>query len=136
MGLVQEEITLKNVKDKMKAEEGYIKEFEIRQTTVQAVVDTGAMNLVINEQLRQQLGLGVVGEKQATLADNTKRTLKIAETVEIHWKNRSMTLQPWVVSAGRILLGVIPLEYMDLMVDPKSQKLVGVHGDEEVGILL
>jgi len=136
MGLVQEEITLKNVRDKMKAEEGYIKEFEIRQTTVQAVVDTGAMNLVINEQLRQQLGLGVVGERQATLADNTKRTIKIAEAVEVHWKNRSMTCQPWVVSAGKILLGAIPLENMDLMVDPHHQKLVGVHGDEEVCILL
>jgi len=71
--------------DKMKAEEGYINDFEIRQTTVQAVVDTGAMNLVINEQLRQQLGLGVVGEREATLADNTKRMVKIAEPVEIHW---------------------------------------------------
>jgi len=136
MGIVQEEITLKNVKDKMKAEEGYIKEFEVRQTTVQAVVDTGAMNLVINEQLRQQLGLGLAGERQVTLADSTKKTVKIAETVEIHWKNRSMICQPWVVSAGRILLGVIPLEYMDLMVDPNNQKLVGVHGDEEVGLLL
>jgi len=135
MGIVQEEITLKNVKDKMKAEEGYIKEFEVREATVQAVVDTGAMNLVINEQLRQQLGLGVVGERPVTLADSTKRTVKIAETVEIRWKNRSMICQPWVVSAGRILFGVIPLEYMDLMVDPTNQKLVGVHGDEEVGIL-
>ena len=121
--------------DKMKAEEGYINDFEIRQTTVQAVVDTGAMNLVINEQLRQQLGLGVVGEREATLADNTKRMVKIAEPVEIHWENRSMTLQPWVVSAGRILLGVIPLEYMDLMVDPNHQKLVDIHGEKEVGIL-
>jgi len=46
-----------------------------------------------------------------------------------------MTLQPWVVSAGRILLGVIPLEYMDLMVDPNHQKLVDIHGEKEVGIL-
>jgi clan AA aspartic protease len=135
MGIVQEEITLKSIRDKIMAEEGYIKEFEVRQTTVQAVVDTGAMNLVINEQLRQQLGLGVTGERQVTLADNAKRTVEIAEAVEIHWKNRSMICQPWVVSTGRILLGVIPLEYMDLMVDPKNQKLVGVHGDEEVGIL-
>ena len=136
MGLVKAEITLKNSRDKMKAEEGYIKEQEIRQTTVQAVVDTGAMTLVINEQLRQQLGLGVVGEKVATLADNTKKAVKIAEAVEVHWKNRSMTCQPWVVSAGRILLGAIPLENMDLMVDPGSQTLVGAHGDEEVGLLL
>jgi clan AA aspartic protease len=136
MGLVKAEITLKNIRDKMKAEEGYIKEQEIRQNTVQAVVDTGAMTLVINEQLRRQLGLGVVGEKQATLADNTKKTVKIAETVELHWKNRFMTCQPWVVNSGRILLGVIPLEHMDLMVDPNSEMLVGAHGDEEVGLLL
>ena len=136
MGLVHTEITLKNIKDKMKAEEGYIKEPEIRQTTVQAVVDTGAMTLVINERLRRQLGRGVVGEKQVSLADNTKRTIKIAEPVEVHWKNRFMACQPWVVSAGKILLGLIPLENMDLMVDPHSQKLIGVHGEKEVGMLL
>ena len=136
MGIVQAEITLKNIRDKMKAEEGYIKENDIRQTTVQAVVDTGAMTLVINEQLRQQLGLGVVGTKQARLADNTRKTVQIAEAVEVHWKNRSMTCQPWVVNAGRILLGAIPLENMDLMVDPGSQILIGAHGDEEVGLLL
>jgi len=136
MGLVHAEITLKNIRDKIMAKEGYIKEPEVRQTTVKAVVDTGAMTLVINEQLRQKLGLGVVGEKPATLADNTKKTVQIAEAVEVHWKNRSMICQPWVVSAGRILLGAIPLENMDLIVDPGSQMLVGAHGDEEVGLLL
>jgi clan AA aspartic protease len=136
MGTVQAEITLINSRDKIMAKEGYIKEPEIRQVTVQAVVDTGAMTLVINEQLRQQLGLGIVGAKQATLADNTKRTVRVAETVELHWKNRSMTCQPWVVNEGRTLLGAIPLENMDLMVDPVSQMLVGAHGDEEVGLLL
>jgi hypothetical protein len=40
MGTVQAEITLINSKDKMKAEEGYIKEPEIRQATVHAAVDT------------------------------------------------------------------------------------------------
>jgi len=136
MGLVHAEITLKNIRDKIMAEEGYIKEPEVRQTTVKAVVDTGAMTLVINEQLRQKLGLEVVGEKPATLADNTKKTVQIAEAVEVHWKNRSMICQPWVVSAGRILLGAIPLENMDLAVDPGSQMLVGAHGEEEVGLLL
>jgi clan AA aspartic protease len=136
MGIVQAEITLINNRDKTMAKEGLIKEPEIRQAVVQAVVDTGAMNLVINERLRQQLGLGIIGEKQATLADNTKSIVKIAEGVELHWKNRLMLCQPWVVNEGRILMGVIPLEHMDLMVDPVSQVLVGVHGDEEVGMLL
>jgi len=136
MGVVRAEITLKNIRDKMKAEEGYIKEPEVRQTIVQAVVDTGAMNLVINEKLRRQLGLGVVGTKEATLADNTKKMIKVADAVEIHWKNRFMVCNPWVVNAGNILLGVIPLEHMDLMVDPVSQTLVGAHGEKEVGLLL
>jgi len=82
------------------------------------------------------LGLGVVGTKEATLADNTKKMLKIADAVEIRWKNRFMTCNPWVVGSGNILLGVIPLEHMDLMVDPVSQTLVGAHGEKEVGLLL
>jgi predicted aspartyl protease len=115
---------------------GFIKEPEIRQAVVQAVVDTGAMTLVINEQMRRQLGLGIVGAKIATLANNAKQRVQIAEAVEVHWKNRSMACQPWVVDSGRILLGLIPLENMDLIVDPKGEELVGEHGDEEVGLLL
>jgi hypothetical protein len=136
MGIVRTEITLKNDADVTNVRRGYIKEPEIRQTVVEAVVDTGALNLVINEQLRQQLGLGIVGSKDATLANGVKETVKIAETVEVHWKNRFMTCQPWVVGSGNILLGAIPLENMDLIVDPSAQQLVGAHGDEEVGLLL
>jgi hypothetical protein len=33
---------------------------------------------------------------------------------------------------GKPLLGVIPLEFMDLMVDPVNRELVGVHGDETI----
>jgi len=136
MGLVHAEIVLKNAGDVTNVRRGFIKEPEIRQTVVQAVVDTGAMTLVINEQLRQQLGLGVVGAKMATLANNVKERVQVAEAVEVHWKNRSMTCQPWVINSGRILLGTIPLENMDLIVDPAGQELIGAHGDEEVGMLL
>jgi hypothetical protein len=34
-----------------------------------------------------------------------------------------------------ILLGVIPLEGMDLMVNPCAQRLEGAHGDEMVFML-
>ena len=136
MGLVHAEITLKNAGDVINKRRGLLKEPEIRQTIVRAVVDTGAMTLVINEQLRRQLGLGIVGAKVATLANNVKERVQIAEAVDVHWKNRFMTCQPWVVNSGRILLGAIPLENMDLIVDPARQELVGAHGDEEVGLLL
>jgi clan AA aspartic protease len=136
MGIVHTEITIKNARDVLNGRYENGKTPEIRQTTVQVVVDTGAMTLVINEQMRQQLGLAVVGTKQARLADDTKKTVQIAEPVEVHWKNRSMTCQPWVVNSGRILLGAIPLEDMDLIVDHAKQELIGAHGDEEVGLLL
>ncbi|MDR0551023.1 MAG: hypothetical protein LBG72_03275 [Spirochaetaceae bacterium] len=39
---------------------------------------------------------------------------------------------PVVKDASEILLGVLPLEGMDLIVDPARQKLVGAHGDQVV----
>ena len=35
-----------------------------------------------------------------------------------------------VSGGGEILLGALPLEDMDLIVDPTNQKLTGAHGDE------
>jgi hypothetical protein len=56
--------------------------------------------------------------------------------VEMRWKNRFTACRPWVVpGAQETLLGAIPLEDMDLMVDPTQQRLVGVHGEEEMGYL-
>jgi clan AA aspartic protease len=137
MGTVFEEITLKNEGDVSAVERGYIKEPEIRQTTVQVVVDTGAATLVINEDVQKELGLTTKYLRESTLAKGEKLTCKVAEPVEVCWKNRSMVCEPWVVpGADYILLGAIPLENMDLIVDPGNQKLVGAHGDEEVGLIL
>ena len=136
MGLVHAEITLKNVEDVIKAEIGLIKEHEIRQATVMAMVDTGAITLVINEKLRLQLGFGIKGERRATLANNAKETVKIAGPVSVQWKNRDSICHPLVISGdGEALLGAVPLEEMDLMVDPVRQELTGAHGDEIVVML-
>ena len=136
MGIVYEEITLKNAGDVVLARRGIMAEPEVRQATVQAMVDTGAGTLVINEELRQALGLEVQRTRQATLANETKEMVKITEPVEVHWKNRAMTCQPMVVSGcGDILLGAIPLEDMDLIVDPVRQILTGAHGDEPVSMI-
>ena len=137
MGIVYTDITLKNQKDVLKAEIGYIGEGEIRQATVEAIVDTGAMSLVINEELREQLGLEVVREREVTLANNKKEIVKETGPIEVHWKNRSMYCSSLVASdSGKTLMGVVPLEMMDLMVDPVRLELVGAHGDEIVHYLL
>jgi len=131
MGTVYAEITLKNVWDEGKAETGLIKAEDIRTATVTAVVDTGATNLVITEELRQKLGLQIKGEKPAQIANGQRVTCQVTDAVEIHWKNRDTVLPAVVVPGAEVvLLGVIPLEAMDLMVNPTTQELVGAHGDE------
>ena len=136
MGTVYADITLKNAGDLVRVKEGVIKERTIREARVNAVVDTGAITLIINETVCDKLGLEIQETKEATLANNAKESCKIAEPVEIHWKQRKSVCRPWVLSGtDEVLLGVIPLEDMDLMVDPKKQELTGRHGDKEIGMI-
>jgi len=131
MGQVNVEITLKNAGDIAKAASSYIKEQEIRQLVVEAIVDTGAGTLIINEKTRQKLGLAIRSEGYATLGDGSRVVCQRAEPVEICWQNRSSTCHPVVLQdSEEILLGVIPLEDMDLIVDPVRQTLAGAHGDD------
>ena len=137
MGLVYEEITLKNVYDVEMCDRGLIKKSEVRQITVQALVDTGASTLVITEEIQKKLGLGIKGKRYATLANSKKDMCKIAGGVEIIWKDRSTLVSPMVISGnGKVLLGAIPLEGMDLIVDPLKQVLVGAHGKEIVTYIM
>ncbi|WP_010263224.1 aspartyl protease family protein [Treponema primitia] len=136
VGTVFEEITLKNEGDEIRVECGVIKEPEIRQMTVQCVVDTGAPTLIINEAVQQELGLRTEHVKKSRMVNGDPVVCKVVETVRVCWKNRSMTCEPWVIpGADMLLLGAIPLEDMDLMVDPKRLQLVGAHGDEPVGFI-
>ena len=131
MGMVKAEIILKNAYDEEKSLEGLIKLEDVRSITVTAVADTGSMHLVINEELRQKLGLVIKEERMANIADGQRIPCKMAEAVEVCWKNRR-TLCPALVIPGAksVLLGAIPLEGMDLIVNPVTQEVVGAHGDE------
>jgi glutamine amidotransferase PdxT len=62
---------------------------------------------------------------------------KVTEPVEIRWKERFATCNAIVIpGAENVLLGAIPLEDMDLMVNPVKQALEGVHGDEVISLAL
>ena len=131
MGFVHAEITLTNTMDEGFAKEGYIKPEEVRTATVTAVVDTGAMPLVISEEIFQKLGLGIEGEKIVRTVNGQRVQCKVTGPVKFRWKNREMILQSLVIpGAETVLLGVVPLEALDLMVKPGTQELAGVHGDE------
>ena len=137
MGTVYETLTLKNAADVANAERGIIPEQDVRETTVNAIVDARMFTIIISEEVREKLELRIRGTREVTLANDKKEVCKVAEPVEIHWKNRDVTL-PAIVSSGwgEILLGSLPLEHMDLMVDPVNKRLAGVHGDKIVSLLL
>ncbi|GHV07939.1 hypothetical protein FACS189485_18870 [Spirochaetia bacterium] len=137
MGTTYAEITLKNAVDVGMVQNGFITEEKVRETTVRALVDTGAITLVINEAMRQQLGLQVHSERETTFGNDIKAICKLTGPVEVHWKDRSALCRALVTSEhGKVLLGAIPLEDMDLMVNPVDQELVGIHGDKPMSLVM
>ena len=136
MGTFMEEITLENIIDRGFADRGHIKEAEIRSLTVEAMPDTGAWTLVINEDICQKLGLTIRGSTVSSIADGKASSYPVTQAVKIQWKNRSTELPAVVVAnAKHVLLGALPLEAMDLIVDPVRGQLTGAHGDEPLHIL-
>ncbi|MDR3019304.1 MAG: aspartyl protease family protein [Treponema sp.] len=131
MGIVHTDITLKNVKDMFMVEKGLIPEQEVRQITVKALVDSGAWTMVINEDTRAKLGLETTKTAPGKLADGNLAEYKLTDPVEIWWKDRSVICEALVIpTADENLLGAIPLEAMDLMINPRKQEVMGVHGDQ------
>jgi clan AA aspartic protease len=129
MSIVHTELTLKNMMDVGHAKQGQIKEDEVRQMTVQSIVDTGAWTMVINEEIREKLGLLDQGCGEATLADGQKDEYPMAGPLEVWWKNRRFNCDALVIpDAPDVLLGALILEGMDLTINPKRE-LVGIHGD-------
>ena len=131
MGIVRTEITMKNVEDIITAKNGLIPEHAIRQITVNALVDSGAWTMVINEATREKLGLEATRTAPGILADGTRSTYKLSDPIEITWKDRRVVCEALVIpNADENLLGAIPLEAMDLTINPRTEEVVGVHGDE------
>ncbi|GHU23888.1 hypothetical protein FACS1894164_09250 [Spirochaetia bacterium] len=137
MGIVYTEITLKNAIDVGDADRGYITEKQIRHITVTAMVDTGAGMLIISEKVRAALGLNIEGLREVTLGNNQRERCKLTEPVKVYWKDRLCNCSALVVPGQEgVLLGAIPLEDMDLMVNPAGQELVGAHGDDVVCLVM
>ena len=125
MGLVYAEIDLISVDDMVLHRRGYLEEEKIKQVRVSALVDSGAYMLCINENVKAQLDLPLIEKQFSRMADETLLELEVVGPVEIRFENRSTTLRAIVLPGNsEVLLGAIPLEDMDVLIDPKRQKLV------------
>ncbi len=125
MGIFRQEVEIINANDTALLKAGYIKESEVRQMKVEMMADTGAYMICINEELKNQLGLEINDRQEGVLANGDRHLFDIAGPIEIRIHNRR-TISEAIVLPGNAepLLGSIPLEAMDLLVDPKMGQLV------------
>ena len=129
MGHVYADITLLNSFDITAAKKGLIAEGDVKRLAVSALVDSGAITLTINEKIARQLDLDVKERLEVMLADGSLRKCDYVGPVDIHFENRTACCKALVLpDADEVLLGVIPLEEMDVLIDPLAQRLI-VHPD-------
>jgi predicted aspartyl protease len=139
MGRVQTEATITNLKDLWAVEQGLILPEQIRRVTVQdALVDTGATLLSLPTRLIQQLGLADRGQKRVTSSTGTGEAA-MYDAVRLAIQGRECTMDVMEVPDNvPVLIGQLPLEHLDFVVDLRSRTLIGnpAHGGEHVYELL
>ena len=129
MGFVYADITILNAADEVAFKKGLVAEEDVKKVNVKAMVDSGAVTLIINDAIAGQLDLETLDNVDVELADGTHSKRKLVGPVTIRFKNRKAHCSALVIpGANDVLLGVIPLEAMDVIIDPLSQQLE-VHPD-------
>ncbi|HZZ29764.1 MAG TPA: clan AA aspartic protease [Pirellulales bacterium] len=109
MGLITVQLTLSNPRRP-----------EIEPVQTDALVDTGAVYLVIPERVQADLQLEEQSKKEVTLADGSRRLTAYVGPIETRFKNRVAYVGA-VVMGDEVLLGAIPMEDMDLILIPQQR---------------
>lgn len=124
MGLVYADIEIINSDDEALHRRGFMKEDDIKKIAVTALVDSGAYMLAINETIRTQLDLIALDTQTAELADSSQLQLDIVGPVTVKFANCATTCRAMVLPGNsEVLLGTIPKEDMNVVINPKEQKL-------------
>ncbi len=135
MGRVLTDATVENLVDLYEVSRGSRPAGEVRRVTVKdALADTGATTLALPTRVIQQLGLKKVYEKRATSITGSC-TVNVYEAVRLTIQDRFCTADVTEVpDDAPALVGQIPLEMLDLVVDTRARRLIGnpAHGGEHV----
>jgi clan AA aspartic protease len=124
MGLVYADIEIVSAEDLALARRGYIKEENVKSEKVRALVDSGAYMMCINEHIQAQLDLAKVSSMEAELADGTIRIVDVVGPIVINFSNRTTSCNAAVLPGeSEVLLGAIPMEDLDVVIDPKLQTI-------------
>ena len=125
MGEIVVDAELENPIDRGVFERGYGKESDIRRTSVRAVVDTGAVMLMLPQNVVERLGATLSGTVIVTYADERREERPTAGPFTLRLCNRSMPVDCVVgPPLSEPLIGQIVLERLDLIADCTNRVLV------------
>ncbi|MES2443675.1 MAG: clan AA aspartic protease [Pseudomonadota bacterium] len=106
MGLIHADIELANAR-----------EDALQPMTVNALADSGAPHLCIPQHVATQLGLTVLDRREVTIADGTAQTVDYVGPIRVRFANRQCLVGALVLG-DQTVLGAIPMEDMDLVLNP------------------
>jgi len=123
MGAVRVQVRLTNAVDEALVRRGSLTSAEVRTYVADALVDTGAVRMVLPPQVVVRLGLGVRGQRVAEYADGRTEPVDVTEPLIIEIDGRD-TLEEALVLGDEVLIGQTVLEKLDLFVDSRRQRLI------------
>jgi clan AA aspartic protease len=125
MGMIFAKLEIIRADDEALFREGSIKKTDIRSVKVRAIVDTGSHMMAINQNIVNQLKLHTHDSKTVMLADGSIGSLNVVGPIKIKFENRTAICSALVLPGNTdVLLGAIPMEEMDVLIDPKNQQLI------------
>jgi hypothetical protein len=125
MGITYADIELIRAADLILVQEDYLTEDQVRRVQVTALVDSDSSMLAVPRSLARLLSLRKVDEVQTELANGDILEADIAGSIEVRFQNRRATVDAVVIEAEtEVLLGAIPMQGMDVIIDPKRERLM------------
>ena len=133
MGEIRSNVTLENTVDRGVVDRGHGQETDIRRTTVDGMMDTGAVSLVLPQNIVESLGLEQQGTAFVTYADERREERPLAGPVTVQIGNRVMVTD-CVVGPPRSepLIGQVVLDMLDLITDCANRTLAPRYPDYPV----
>ena len=132
MGEIRATVTLENREDRAVVDRGHGVEADVRRATVEGIVDTGAVNLVIPEEIATELGLRDFGTRTVIYADKRREERPVTD-VTIEVGDLATRVETIVGPAGsQVLIGQVVLEQLDLIADCKNRTLTPRHPEGPV----
>ena len=135
MGRVAVAAKIENLADQLKVRDGALTPDKVRRVEVSdALVDTGATTLSLPKRFVQQLGLQRHRTRDARTTAGSF-TFGIYEPVRLTVMDRDCVVEVIEISDDcPVLIGQVPLELLDLVVDSAGRRLTGnpAHGGQQM----